>query len=239
MSGVEENILTLPLVKLETESEAVNKFTDVDLVNPVTEVSKLRKGGLEVSQSEMSEMEQVEADPEYGSNLYFRKLVVTETARIRSMCELWEEKLQRYQDLITEDIQGSIRATTGQGRLVMAERFAQFSGLIDNCEFKTGEKETTSTDLMGFWDMIYFQVEDVDKKFKKLSVVESLGWKEEIVPNISKKNLTKKSSTARKCQTKTVEASSGLRAVIAAKRMRSEMKVCKEDGISCCCSTLD
>ena len=46
----------------------------------------------------------------------------------------------------------------GQARLVMAERFVQFSGLVDNCEFKQGEKETTCTDLRGFWEMIYFQV---------------------------------------------------------------------------------
>ena len=46
----------------------------------------------------------------------------------------------------------------GQARLVMAERFVQFSGLVDNCEFKQGEKETTCSDLRGFWEMIYFQV---------------------------------------------------------------------------------
>ena len=46
----------------------------------------------------------------------------------------------------------------GQGRLVMSERFNQFSGLVDNCEFKQGEKETTCMDLKGFWEMIYFQV---------------------------------------------------------------------------------
>ena len=51
-----------------------------------------------------------------------------------------------------------MRSVIGQGRLVMAERFAQFSGLVDNCEFKQGEKETTCMDLKGFWEMIYFQV---------------------------------------------------------------------------------
>jgi len=40
----------------------------------------------------------------------------------------------------------------------MSERFKQFIGLVDNCEFKTGEKEVTCTDLEGFWDMVYFQV---------------------------------------------------------------------------------
>ena len=55
-------------------------------------------------------------------------------------------------------LQGKIRCVVGQARLVMAERFVQFSGLVDNCEFKKGEKETTCTDLRGFWEMIYFQV---------------------------------------------------------------------------------
>ena len=53
---------------------------------------------------------------------------------------------------------GQIRTVIGQAVLLMNERFKQFSGLVDNCEFKTGEKETTVTDLQGFWDMIYFQV---------------------------------------------------------------------------------
>lgn len=51
-----------------------------------------------------------------------------------------------------------IRTTVGQTRLLIAERFKQFEGLVDNCEFKRGEKETTCTDLDGFWDMINFQV---------------------------------------------------------------------------------
>ena len=43
----------------------------------------------------------------------------------------------------------------------MDQRFKQFSGLVDNCEFNTGEKETNPTDLQGFWEMIYFQVRPV------------------------------------------------------------------------------
>jgi len=40
----------------------------------------------------------------------------------------------------------------------MKERFQQFEGLVDNCEFGTGEKPVNCEDLQGFWDMIYFQV---------------------------------------------------------------------------------
>ena len=31
---------------------------------------------------------------------------------------------------------------------------------MDNCEFGKGEKETTTMDLTGFWEMIYIQVLD-------------------------------------------------------------------------------
>ena len=31
-------------------------------------------------------------------------------------------------------------------------------GLVDNCEFGTGEKTTSCMDLQGFWEMIFFQV---------------------------------------------------------------------------------
>jgi len=55
-------------------------------------------------------------------------------------------------------VEGQIRTTVGQAQLLMKQRFKQFSGLIDNCEFGTGEKATLCTDLQGFWDMIYFQV---------------------------------------------------------------------------------
>jgi len=53
---------------------------------------------------------------------------------------------------------GCIRTVIGQAELLMAERFKQFAGLVDNCEFGTGQKEVTTDDLQGFWDMIYFQV---------------------------------------------------------------------------------
>lgn len=51
-----------------------------------------------------------------------------------------------------------IRTAVGQTRLLIMERFRQFEGLVDNCEYKRGEKETTCTDLDGFWDMVSFQV---------------------------------------------------------------------------------
>ena len=53
---------------------------------------------------------------------------------------------------------GQIRASTGKAQLLIAQRFRQFRGLVDDCEFKTGARETTCDDLQGFWDMVYVQV---------------------------------------------------------------------------------
>ena len=53
---------------------------------------------------------------------------------------------------------GEIRSTIGKAQLLIDQRFKQFSGLVDNCEFGSGEKETNPSDLTGFWDMIFFQV---------------------------------------------------------------------------------
>ena len=55
-------------------------------------------------------------------------------------------------------MQGQIRTVIGQAQLLIRQRFHQFEGLVDNCEFGTGEKETKCTDLQGFWDMIFYQV---------------------------------------------------------------------------------
>jgi len=158
------------------------------------------------------------AEPEKGV-VYFRDLVAKENERLTKVCDDWEKKLEDNISCISDDIQGEIRSVIGQGRLVMAERFGQFSGLVDNCEFRRGEKETTCTDLMGFWEMIYFQVEDVDKKFMKLSEIESNNWTEILKPTVTKKKIAKKPVAG--AGSKKV-ASSGLKALIAAKRKAAE-----------------
>ena len=40
----------------------------------------------------------------------------------------------------------------------MDQRFKQFTGLVDNCEFNLGEKKTHCSDLIGFWEMVAYQV---------------------------------------------------------------------------------
>lgn len=103
---------------------------------------------------------------------HFRSLVVDETKALTQLCDKWTEVLES-QTLDSEiesheELLGLIRTTVGQAKLLMSQRFKQFSQLIDDCQYQTGQHPTRLTDLSGFWDMISFQIEDVQAKFKRL-----------------------------------------------------------------------
>ncbi|CAM4320395.1 unnamed protein product [Leuciscus chuanchicus] len=116
---------------------------------------------------------------------YFRAVMASETEHLAGLSKLWES---RFDDAsIPEEMQDRMRTAVGQARLLMKERFGQFSGLVDDCELGRGEKITTCTDLQGFWDMVYFQVEDVNKKFNSLKEAEARDWKEEVRPVVRKR----------------------------------------------------
>lgn len=113
----------------------------------------------------------------------FRKMTETETARLTSLTEKWEGVLTDEQ--VSEEVRDEIRSVNGQTRLVISERFSQFASLVDMAEKQlgqqkngsgTGENAVTLSDLQGFWDMIYYQVEDVLNKFQRLDQVKDHGW---------------------------------------------------------------
>lgn len=122
---------------------------------------------------------------------YFRNTIQSESDRLLSLAQCWEEKIKLN---IPDEAKDLIRTTVGQTRLLIAERFKQFEGLVEDCEFKRGEKETTCTDLDGFWDMVSFQVEDVNKKYEKLVSLEASDWKPTL-PQVLAKKLVKKKAT--------------------------------------------
>ncbi|KAJ8371448.1 hypothetical protein AAFF_G00310470 [Aldrovandia affinis] len=111
---------------------------------------------------------------------YFRAAMASETDRLAGLCEQWDSRFE--EPSIPEEMRERVRTTVGQARLLMRERFGQFEGLVDDCALGRGEKLTTCTDLQGFWDMVYYQVEDVIRKFNALKEAESRGWQEEHKP---------------------------------------------------------
>ncbi|XP_049684529.1 disks large-associated protein 5 isoform X1 [Accipiter gentilis] len=153
---------------------------------------------------------------------YFRNILRSETERLMSQCLQWDGKLELD---IPEDAKDLIRTTIGQTRLLIAERFKQFEGLVDNCEFKRGEKETTCTDLDGFWDMVNFQIEDVNKKFDNLKNLQDNEWQPLDVPSkviVKKKTIPNRVSKPKLGAAARTAAQNRLAAVKAA--MRDKMK---------------
>ncbi|CAG2204110.1 DLG7 [Mytilus edulis] len=107
----------------------------------------------EVSTTQESEKME-EGNTEEHDVAYFRQLLKSQTERLNQLCQKWDDIDTTN---LSEDVNGQLRTVVGQAQLLIAQRFKQFNGLVDNCEFKQGEKETTCTDLQGFWEMIYFQ----------------------------------------------------------------------------------
>ncbi|KAM4715200.1 disks large-associated protein 5 isoform 2-T2 [Anableps anableps] len=152
---------------------------------------------------------------------YFRSEISNETARLTNLCLHWETKVE--DENIPEEMRDRMRTAIGQARLLMKERFNQFSSLVDACELCRGEKITTCTDLQGFWDMVYFQVEDINKKFDALKEAEGRDWLEEHKPPPRQRKVVKKTSAAPAKPTgNKAAAKSRLAAVKAAMRARQQ-----------------
>jgi len=101
---------------------------------------------------------------------HFRGILSDAHAYLNGLCEKWSQIIedQSISGDMDDELQGSIRTAIGQAKLLMAQRFKQFSKLIDDCQHQSGERVTRLADLSGFWDMISFQIDDVKKKFQKI-----------------------------------------------------------------------
>ncbi|XP_056433727.1 disks large-associated protein 5 [Gadus chalcogrammus] len=126
---------------------------------------------------------------------YFRLQMVLETDKLTGLSALWEPRVQ--DETIPEEMRNSMRTVVGQARLLVKERFGQFRGLVDDCELGRGERITSCMDLEGFWEMVYYQVVDVEKKFAALKEAEANNWVEELKPAAPRpKKVIKKPPTA-------------------------------------------
>lgn len=122
---------------------------------------------------------------------HFRQILSNETENLNRLCDRWSKILENtsgnsgdnnnssipapeVEQLDDEETLGAIRTTIGQAKLLMSQRFKQFSTLIDDCENQTGEHPTRLDDLLGFWEMINYQVNDVLKKFNSLEAKSQL-----------------------------------------------------------------
>ncbi|XP_061765068.1 disks large-associated protein 5 isoform X2 [Nerophis ophidion] len=158
---------------------------------------------------------------------YFRSEINNETDKLTSLSAQWEPKVEDVS--IPEEMRDRMRTAIGQARLLMKERFNQFSGLVDDCELGRGDKLTTCSDLQGFWDMVYFQVEDVSRKFDALKEAEVRGWVEEHKPQTRQRKAVKKPVVPpTKPPGTKAGAKSGLAAIKAAMRAKKQAAEAEE-----------
>lgn len=110
---------------------------------------------------------------------YFRKQVDDETDRLMALSDQWQAYKEEYSDRILTEYLDLIDVTTGQTRLLLAKKFRQFRGLIEQCESGEGEQKVLAADLEGFWSMVYMQVEQCNARFERLDALKAIEWKEE------------------------------------------------------------
>ncbi|KAI8787440.1 disks large-associated protein 5, partial [Biomphalaria glabrata] len=169
-----------------TENEPASVTSEVDNITPIQQQDIVQFNDLKVNEEKMERVN------------YYKNLVKSETQRLNELGDKWTAYLHHSTD-VGEDAQGQIRSTVGKSQLLIDQRFKQFTGLINDCEFNLGEKETTPTDLQGFWEMIYCQVEDVDKLFSNLTELEQNNWQ---IKQPTPKNVPKKKVVSRAAKPK-------------------------------------
>lgn len=124
------------------------------------------------------------------SAMYFHQLVDKEEAKFKDCCAKWNKILA--EDNVPEQAQGNILAAIGQALLFQNKRFKQFKELIELHKDKSAEKAAYASDLHGFWEMIYYQVEDVHKRFDEIELLRSNNWVEKKVELVTKPKVIKK-----------------------------------------------
>lgn len=124
------------------------------------------------------------------SATYFHQLVVKEEIKFKECCDKWNKILE--EDNVPEEAHGNILSAIGQALLFQNKRFKQFKELIELHKDKSAEKAAYASDLHGFWEMIFYQVEDVHKRFADIELLRLNNWEEKKVEQVSRPKVMKK-----------------------------------------------
>ncbi|XP_062506553.1 disks large-associated protein 5-like isoform X2 [Corticium candelabrum] len=131
----------------------------------------------------------------------FRQLIESETQRLQSLCDTWNQIVAEKDEQEDDDVVGMINAAVGKAQLLIRQRFHQFSQLCDLAEDPSAVKTAEVSDLQGFWDMISCQVTDINSQFEQLSQLQANHWQ------IEEKKIVRKQGK-RRAKKKKVEAAS-------------------------------
>ncbi|KJE97676.1 hypothetical protein CAOG_007783 [Capsaspora owczarzaki ATCC 30864] len=117
------------------------------------------------------------ADSEVKDGHYWRNVMQSCKNKLAAHCAEWEAYRAEHPEL-TDDSLGSIIAAIGQANLLMNKRFPQYAGLCQASIDQSGELKTHASDLAGFWEVIYIQVENIYDRFEQLVKLRDNNWQE-------------------------------------------------------------
>jgi disks large-associated protein 5 len=124
----------------------------------------------------------IEEAPDNDSIGPFRQLHVSVINRLTKQCQVWENKMDELRSQVYQpspEVISDIHTTICQAKLLMKEKLEQYLYLVELAEKPSdGGLRTTPDDLQGFWDMVYFQVEKIDKKFLSFVEMEGNNWEQ-------------------------------------------------------------
>lgn len=82
---------------------------------------------------------------------------------------------------IPEEASGKIRNAVGKAQLLITKKFKQFEELCrdnieDNPDKRQNEMETKASDLQGYWEMMFTQIDDVKSLFSHIEKLKANNW---------------------------------------------------------------
>ncbi|XP_049859099.1 disks large-associated protein 5-like isoform X2 [Schistocerca gregaria] len=155
----------------------------------------------------------------------YRKELDTVIEQLETLCSKWSFTQEQSASLPNE-VNDMVDVATGQTKLLIKEKLAQYRGLIDECEKNSGPVRVTESDLQGFWEMVNLQVQNVISKFEELDVLKDNNWTEPKKQHSSP--LKKKKGVTKISKTKPVASKSSVRDHIAALRRAKAAMQCSE-----------
>eukprot|EP00117_Sycon_ciliatum_P048630 scpid73944/ scgid34597/ Disks large-associated protein 5; Discs large homolog 7; Disks large-associated protein DLG7; Hepatoma up-regulated protein homolog len=196
--------------------------------SPQTEVSPVCVTRGEASSASSTSSSDEAASPRVENvSAPFRRTMDTTAIELHSLADTWDGTVDEHRHELSEDIVGRIDTAVGQARLLIRERFKQFSKLCDGADNPSGDKLTHASDLQGFWEMISFQIDDVKQKFEALTKLKESNW--EVVSKTPKKKPKAKKITKKKTPAKAAAAArERMRQFRMAKKLELEAVAAKE-----------
>ncbi|CAG0918279.1 unnamed protein product [Notodromas monacha] len=98
-----------------------------------------------------------------------------ETRRIEVLVDEVQQDLTS--GTVPEETCGCLRAAVGKARLLRDQKFAQFRSLCDkNLKPSESEEKVLAGDLAGFWDLVWIQIDEINRTFAEIQELKSNNW---------------------------------------------------------------